>query len=347
MKVSRRDFFKLIATAGVALAIETYKSEIAEALDQVSSGERHVIWLQGAGCTGCTISLLQSAHPDLVEAITRFRLSIDFHPTIMIEAGEEAIDKLIEAIVGKEPLDILIVEGAVPKDYYCMVGELNGKPVPFEYWVKRLGSVAKNVVAVGTCASFGGIPHGNPNPTGARPVSEVLPTKTVINLPGCPAHPDWMLVTIFSVLKGYKLELDELNRPKLFYGIKIHDHCPRRQYFDNGIFAEEFGESGCLVRLGCRGPITPTDCPYRRWNNGVSWCIGDNAPCVGCCHPSFPDPPTSPFYNELVPVELPPPPKKPAGIDPRILAGIFGGIAAVGAAAAYKSAETLEEKKSK
>jgi len=353
VRLTRREFFKMVAMLGVAATlnkldtleaemIEAFKSDVVETFTKAAKGEVRVAWLQGAGCTGCTISLLQGTHPDLVEAIERFRLSIDFHPTIMLPAGEEALEPLFAFKNGAIPLDVLIVEGAVPEGSFCTVGEVNDTPIAFEEWVRSLGMRAKAVVAVGTCASFGGIPGGRPNPTNARPVSRILPERTVINIPGCPPHPDWILLTLFAVLKGYDVPLDELGRPKLFFGELIHDNCQRRQYYEQGRFATKPGESGCLVRIGCRGPIAYSDCPYRKWNGGVNWCIQADAPCCACVHPDFPDLPTSPFYTEFKPVELTPPPEKPSFIDSRVLAGLVAATAAAGAVAAYK-AKPVEE----
>jgi len=99
-------------------------------------------------------------------------------------------------------------------------------------------------------------------------------------------------------------ELDELKRPKVFYGNLIHENCPRRAYFDEGKFAKRFGEPGCLNELGCKGPVTHADCPIRLWNHGTSWCIGAGSPCIGCCEPGFPDL-VAPFYKKLDDANMP------------------------------------------
>jgi hydrogenase small subunit len=167
------------------------------------------------------------------------------------------------------------------------------------------------VIALGTCAAFGGIPAAAPNPTGARPVKEFLDSKGIskplVNIPGCPPHPDWFTGTVAGIiLNGLPTadDLDDLLRPKAFYGKLIHENCPRRAYFDEGKFAKNPGDEGCLYGLGCKGPITYADCPLRRWNNGTNWVIGAGAPCNGCTQPEFPDG-TAPFYEKLVDVELP------------------------------------------
>jgi len=108
-------------------------------------------------------------------------------------------------------------------------------------------------------------------------------------VPGCPGHPDWITGTIASLIYFGKPELDADNRPKVFYGITIHDRCSRRSFFDNGIFAKALGDVECMFKLGCRGPVTKTDCPTRQWNGYVNWPIKDNTPCIGCAQERFPD----------------------------------------------------------
>jgi hydrogenase small subunit len=127
----------------------------------------------------------------------------------------------------------------------------------------------------------------------------------VVNIPGCPVHPDWFVGTISVILfSGVQaLDLDDLARPKLFFGQLIHENCPRRADFDKGKFAEKLGDAGCLYKLGCKGHYTYADCPLRQWNNGVSWCVKAGSPCLACVEPEFPDG-TSPFYEKITFEEL-------------------------------------------
>jgi len=131
--------------------------------------------------------------------------------------------------------------------------------------------------------------------------------KPLVNIPGCPPHPDWFVGTVASILLNglpKAEDLDDNLRPLAFYGKLIHENCPRRAYFDEGKFAKKPGDEGCLYELGCKGPITYADCPLRRWNNGTNWVIGAGAPCNGCTQPEFPDL-VAPFYEKLVDIELP------------------------------------------
>jgi len=308
MRIKRRDFLKLAGTIGAGAVISIYTSDIQSIFAQVTQGQKHAIWLQGASDTGCTISLLQGVNPDLVDVINRFRLSVDFQPNLMISSGDAAIGSLQDAVNGLTPLDVLIVEGAVPKASYCTVGEIAGTPVPFETWVQKLGARARHVVAVGTCAAFGGIPAAVPNPTTCRSVTQVLPYKRVVNIPGCPAHPDWVTLTLASVFSGTIPRLDEHGRPEAFFDEEVHEECPLKPYYERDLFVSYPSERGkCLYSIGCRGPETHGDCPTRLWNNRTGFCTAGlwrngaevypaGAPCIGCTEPGFPDPPFSPFY---------------------------------------------------
>jgi hydrogenase small subunit len=135
----------------------------------------------------------------------------------------------------------------------------------------------------------------------------VIEDKPVINIPGCPPHPDWMIGTIVHVLKYGVPELDSLGRPVMFYGPDklIHDNCELRQYFDSGIFARDFGQEGCLYELGCKGPVAHCDVSTRGWNSRVNWCNRSGGPCIGCTEPFFPGGKGSGLYEKLPAAEVP------------------------------------------
>ncbi|HJX12934.1 MAG TPA: hydrogenase small subunit [Dehalococcoidales bacterium] len=281
--------------------------------------ELPVIYLQTAACSGCAVTLLNTASPTiknvLIDQIAPgVHINLRFHPVIMAAAGEMAIRAMEDTAEQKKGEYVLVVDGAVPTApgaVYGAIGERNGKPVTMLQRVTELAADALAVIALGTCASFGGIPAAPPNPTGCQPVRDVLKkegiSKPLVNIPGCPPHPDWFVGTVAGViLNGLPAadDLDDLLRPRAFYGKLIHENCPRRACFDEGKFARKFGDDGCLYELGCKGPITYADCPVRRWNSGTNWVIGAGAPCNGCTQPEFPDQ-TAPFYEKLVDVELP------------------------------------------
>lgn len=278
--------------------------------------EYPVIWLQCATCTGCSVSVLNSVSPSIKnvlidEVIPGKHVDLRFHATIMAGTGDLVIERM-EETAHKKGGYILVVEGAIPRDgAYGSIGERNGEAVSMASRVESLGKDALAVIALGTCAAFGGIAAAEPNPSGCGGVAELFSSHNIrtplINIPGCPPHPDWFVGTVASILlKGLPSpeELDEYKRPKAFFGKLIHENCPRRAYFDEGKFARKFGEPGCLNELGCKGPVTYADCPLRLWNNGVNWCIGAGSPCIGCVEPGFPDL-VSPFYRKLVEIALP------------------------------------------
>jgi len=290
--------------------------------------ELPVIWLQGSTCTGCSISLLNSASPSIKnilidQVVPGTHVNLRFHATLMAGAGEQALEVIQDTLARDRGGYVLVAEGAIPTKsdgVYGSIGERGGRPFSMKERLEELAAGSLAVLSVGTCASFGGIPAAYPNPTECRPVKWVLDmagiNKPLINIPGCPPHPDWVVNTIASILlRGLPgpSELDDNLRPLAFYGKLVHENCPRRAYFDEFKFAKKPGDEGCLYELGCKGPITYADCPTRRWNNGTNWVIGAGAPCNGCTQPEFPDL-TSPFYEKLPETVFPVP--KAAGITP-------------------------------
>jgi len=275
--------------------------------------EYPAIWIAGASCSGCSVSLLNSASPTIKnllidQVVPGKHVNLRFHATVMAGQGEPAVEVMMDTSAAKRGEYLLLVEGSIPTGEggrYCEVGELEGKHVTMQDAVAELAQNALAIISIGTCASFGGIPAGAPNPTQAVSVMAFLKekgiSKPIINVPGCPPHPDWIVGTIASVmLKGLPspADLDPVLRPKAFYGKLIHENCPRRPYFDAGQFARHPGEPGCLYELGCKGPVTYADCPLRLWNNGLNWCIGAGAPCIGCVEPGFPDK-LQPMFKKL------------------------------------------------
>jgi len=301
MELSRREFLKRCGATGLAVGFApSLLSEIVKTLEQAAAGKPRVIWFQGASDAGCSISLLNTVHPSIAEVLLEL-ISVNFHPNIMAASGDLAIGVLEEAVEKWAGEFFLVVEGAIPtanNGSYCTVGELGGRPVTALDWVKSLGAKAQATLAIGTCATFGGIPAGNPNPTGCKSVGDVFKENgiraPVINIPGCPPYPDWIVGTLVHLLKYGIPELDSLNRPLLFFSKPLHDRCERLGYYQRREFAKKLGDAECLFWLGCKGPYTYADCSSRLWL-GANWCVKGGAPCIGCANPGFPDR-TSPFY---------------------------------------------------
>ncbi|MBI3193276.1 MAG: hydrogenase small subunit, partial [Ignavibacteriae bacterium] len=242
----------------------------------------------------------------LEQVLPGHKLVMTYHGTLMAATGSLSTDTARESAQKFQGKFVLVVEGAIPtnsKGVYGSVGEEQGKPTTMLQWIDLLGRNAMAVLTVGTCAAYGGLPAAEPNPTGSKGVSDVFKmlniTTPVINIPGCPCHPDWFIGTVAKILlygMPQAKELDEQGRLKLFYGHSVHNRCINRNYLDEGIFATKFGEEGCLLELGCKGPFTNADCPIRLWNGSVNWCVGAGAPCIGCTESGFPDA-HSPIYQ--------------------------------------------------
>ena len=261
--------------------------KVKECIRNRTFHKKNLVWLELTGCSGNIISLLDGENPDFQYLITRMTNFI-YNNSLMVSEGEKAIQRLMDVL---DTDFILAVEGAVATandGLYNVIGRWEGKPFTALQAVKMLGEQASQVIAVGACATHGGVSAAKPNPSQSVSVQSVLNRK-VIKLPGCPCHPDWFLGTIAHILLYGEPELDNKDRPLLFYSNSIHDRCPRRSYFDNGIFAKKLGDKTCMFKLGCRGPVTRIDCPTRKWNEYVNWPIECDTPCIGCAQFGFPD----------------------------------------------------------
>lgn len=290
--ISRRKFLELCAASAATLGLsQTLLPELAEALNGVLQKKPTVLWIQGAACSGCSMSLLNSVHPDLKALLTEI-INLRHHPQLGGVSGQSALEHLRQAAEQARGKFLLIVEGAVPTaagGNYCTVGvDAQGQAITFQALVKDLAAKASLVMAVGTCAAYGGAAAAKPNPTGCKGLNALVDAEKLINVPGCPPHPDWIVGTLAHLVMYGRPEVDDFGRPKMFYGGVVHDNCPRRQYFDNSTFALTFGEPGCLLEVGCKGPMTFADCSLRQWNGGTNWCIRSGSPCISCTHPEFP-----------------------------------------------------------
>ncbi|HWR23015.1 MAG TPA: hydrogenase small subunit [Feifaniaceae bacterium] len=246
-----------------------------------------VVWLELSGCSGNIISLMNADRPDIGYFLTQM-VELVFENSLSAPEGGRAMDALFGAL--NEEF-ILVVEGAVAtrdEGIYTVIGSYQGRHITALEACRTFGERASHVVAMGTCASDGGISAAAPNPTSCTGIQDVL-QRPVIRLPGCPCNPAWLITTIAHVLLFGPPELDAFGRPTMIYGTTIHDRCPRRSYFDAGTFATRLGEETCLFLVGCRGPVTLADCPIRRWNERVNWPVQDDSPCIGCAQFGFPD----------------------------------------------------------
>jgi [NiFe] hydrogenase small subunit len=152
---------------------------------------------------------------------------------------------------------------------------------------------AKAILAIGTCASFGGLPAAQPNPTGAMGVKAALGQALrvpVVNIPGCPPNPVNFVGTIANyLLAGSLPPLDGLGRPLFAYRTRVHEQCPYRE--------GPLHDTRCLEDQGCKGKRCNNNCPSVKFNVGINWPVEAGHPCIGCSEPSFWDTMT-PFYRE-------------------------------------------------
>jgi hydrogenase small subunit len=283
--ISRRDFLKYCATTAAVLGLSEleFTTKVAQAMES-SSKKPAVMWIAGQDCAGCTISFTGILNPPAASIILD-KISLRYHETAMASSGHLS-DEVFRNTV-KQGGYVLIVEGAVPSadDRFCMIG---GKP--FREMVEEAAKKAAAIIAVGACATYGGIPAACP--TKGIGLNKALPGKTVINLPTCPVHPDHLAGTILYYLTTGKVpELDEIGRPVMYYRELIHDNCRRRAHFDAGEFLKDWNDpkqkNWCMIEKGCKGPVTHIDCPIRRWNDGINFCIDCGGVCMGCAEPGF------------------------------------------------------------
>lgn len=263
-----------------------------------------ILWLKGGACSGNTMSFLSAEEPTVVELVTDFGINILYHPTLALEIGQQVSNLLNDVLKGRVQMDIFVFEGSVIQGPNG-TGSMNYfADRPMQDWVRDLSKLAGYVVAIGDCAAWGGIPAVPPNPTESTGVQfhkdkkggflgENFRSKEgypVINIPGCPAHPDWMTQILVAISTGriQDVLLDELNRPKTFFTDFVQTGCPNAISFSKKIDGGFGKRGGCLFyEVGCRGPMTRASCNRILWNRQSSKTRA-NHPCLGCTEPGFP-----------------------------------------------------------
>jgi len=290
----------------------------------------HVFWMAGMSCDGCTITVAGATNPGieglLLGTVPAMPKVLLHHPVLSVEAGAEFMQSFKDAYAGTlgDPY-VVVFEGSVPDEriaartggYWSamgsevMAGEAAGggsRMVPTTEWLSRLAPGAAATIAIGTCATWGGIPSAEGNPTGAMSVADFLSPDyrsafglPVINIPGCAPQGDNFTETVFAVLLflqglGPLPSFDELGRPSWLYGETVHRGCNRAGYYEEGLFAEEYGSHECLVEIGCWGPVVNCNIVKRGAINHMGGCMEAGGVCIACTMPGFPDK-FSPFYK--------------------------------------------------
>ena len=286
----------------------------------------NVLWLQSGGCGGCSMSLLCADTADFPGLLQAGGVRLLWHPSLSLASGHEIVDLLGACLAGRERLDVLCVEGALLRGpngsgrFHLLAG--TGEPMT--HWVARLAAVAHQVVAVGACATWGGISAAGANATeacglqyeddraggllgAAFRAGSGLP---VINVAGCPTHPGWVVDTLLALAAGALRaeDLDALARPRFYADQLVHHGCTRNEYYEFKASAEKPSDLGCMMEhMGCKGTQAHADCNSRLWN-GQGSCTRGGYACISCTEPGFQDP-GHPFHRTPklagIPIGLP------------------------------------------
>ncbi|MEZ5426694.1 MAG: hypothetical protein R2747_10540 [Pyrinomonadaceae bacterium] len=284
-------------------------SRSAQSFEKIS-----VLWITaGLGCDGESVALTSATQPGIEDIVLGALPGIPevffLNPFYSYENADEYIEYLELAATGKLSPFILIVEGSIPNEkikkegYWAALGtdKKTGQPIPTNKWIDRLTQKAWAVMAVGTCATYGGIHAMEGNPTGAMGLADYLGWDwkskggiPVVCVPGCPTQPDNLTETLLYLLyqaagRSPMIPLDEAMRPRWLFGETIHENCDRGGYYEQAQFAEEYGSRHCIVKLGCWGPVVQCNVGRRGWTGGVGGCPNVGGICIGCTMPGFPD----------------------------------------------------------
>jgi len=280
----------------------------------------NLYWLQSGGCSGDSMSLL-TYEGNIFDFFEMNQINLLWHASLSTISFQEH-KKVIEAIQKDEiPLDILCVEGNVVTgpDNTGMFDTFMGKPK--KDLIYSLAYKAKYVIAVGTCAAFGGFGSHEGDEMGGIGLQFDHENKggflgadflsksgyPVINLPGCPIHPKALTTLLEEIINNLSIDLTPLNAIDEIYNFTVHQGCTRNEYHEYKVEEHEFGERGCMFfHLGCKGPTTNSSCNKYLWNE-VNSKTRAGVPCFGCARPDFPQ--STPFFETPnivgTPLELP------------------------------------------
>jgi hydrogenase small subunit len=297
---SRRGLLKFAIAMTTSLALPPSMA-MAMAENLAAAKRQSVIWLSFQECTGCLETLLRSSAPTIAALIFDF-ISLDYQEALMAAAGSAAELTLRQAVAASKGKFLLAIDGSVPVadgGVYSLTGGKSNVSM-----LEEIAPDAAAILAIGTCAAYGGIPKAHPNPTGAVGVEDVITDKPIVNIPGCPPIPEVLSgVLVYFVSFGRLPDLDDKKRPLAYFGTTIHDQCYRRPFYDQGKFAKSFDDEGarqgwCLFELGCKGPTTHNACASIKWNDNTSFPIESGHGCLGCSEPDFWDQEGG-FYTSL------------------------------------------------
>ena len=276
--------------------------------------EAHVVWITaGLSCDGDTVSVTAATQPSIEDVVTGALPGLPrvvlHNPVLAYDVGEDFTRIMRDAAAGKLDPFVLVVEGSIPNEklsgegYWAAVGTdpVTGEPTRTTEWVDMLAPKAAAIIAIGTCATYGGIPAMANNPTGAMGLPDYLGWDfrskagiPIVCVPGCPVQPDNFMETVTYLLyqlvgKAPMIPLDKELRPKWLFDATVHENCDRGGYYESADFATRYGQRQCIVKLGCYGPVVNCNVPKRGWGGGVGGCPNVGGICIGCTMPGFPD----------------------------------------------------------
>jgi hydrogenase small subunit len=284
--------------------------------------EVYILWITaGLGCDGDSVAVTNATQPSiedvLMGAIPGLPKVHLYNPVLAYEVGDDFMQPFHKAAAGNLGPYVLVVEGSIPNEkikeegYWAAYGTNpdTGQPITTNEWIDKLTPGAVAVIAIGTCATYGGIHAMQGNPTGAMGLCDYLGWNwksvagiPIVNVPGCPVQPDNFMETVLYLLYQVAglapmIPLDDVGRPKWLFEDTVHENCDRAGYYEQGDFAEEYGSRKCIVKLGCWGPVVNCNVPKRGWTGGVGGCPNVGGICIGCTMPGFPDK-FMPFMDE-------------------------------------------------
>jgi hydrogenase small subunit len=336
------------------VSIGTGTTETAAATNGRPKGvdEVHILWIsEGLSCDGDTISITAATQPAIEDVVMGLVPGL---PTVHLNnkvlsptlGGEEFLLPYRAAARGELGPFVLVIEGSIPNEningdgYWTSFGndERTGEPLTLNWWIDRLAPLAWGVVAIGTCATYGGIHAMAGNPTGAMGLADYLGWDfrsagglPIVNIPGCPVQPDNFMETLTWLLyhaagSAPPPPLDELLRPQWIFGRTVHEGCDRAGYYEQADFAKDYNSPKCQVKIGCWGPVVNCNVPKRGWMGGIGGCPNVGGICIGCTMPGFPDK-FMPFMDQPPGASLSSLAAKPYGAFIRRMRGITNATA--------------------
>jgi hydrogenase small subunit len=295
--------------------------------------EVHILWIsEGMSCDGDTVSVTAATQPsieDVVLGIIPGLPKVHLHNKVLAyETGEDFVRPFRAAARGELGPFVLVIEGSIPNEathpeggFWTAFGvDENHEPILLTTWIDQLAPRAFAVVAIGTCAAYGGIHAMAGNPTGCMGLADYLGWDfrssadiPIVNVPGCPVQPDNFMETLTWLLqqaagKAPMIPLDEQLRPTWLFGKTVHEGCDRAGYYEQADFALDYNVPKCQVKVGCWGPVVNCNVPKRGWMSGIGGCPNVGGICIGCTMPGFPDkfmpfmdePPGASFSSRLI-----------------------------------------------